>query len=308
MAAAVMDDVCVCIPTLNPGRWVDRLVAALAALDPAPAEVLVIDSASDDGSPERLAAAGIRVERVDRADFDHGGTRNRAFELSDAEFLVYLTQDAIPTQPHTVATLVAALRDDGRVGMAFGRQLPNQSASAATRAHRHMLYPPESTTVTPADVEALGTRASFASNAFSAYRRAAMDEVGRFPQRIVSHEDRWAAGMLLRHGWSVRYVAEAAVEHSHEYTLGQTIRRYFDAGVFESTNAWHREAFGRPHGYGRELVTRQLAAARAEGRGAQLGVVTRSAAALLGHQLGATHRLLPASLRRRLTMTPSYFR
>ncbi len=302
-----MNDVCVCIPTLNPGRWVDQLVAALGALDPTPGQLLVIDSSSDDGAVAALAAAGARVDVISRSDFDHGGTRNRAFDLSDAEYVVFLTQDAIPTSPDSVDGLVSALRDDERVGMAFGRQLPNPAASAATRAHRLMLYPPESATVTPDDVDALGIRASFASNSFSAYRRAAMDEIGRFPQRIISHEDRWAAGTMLGHGWSVRYVAEATVVHSHEYTLGQTVRRYFDAGVFESTNAWHREAFGRPHRYGRQLVTQQLAAAADDGRTAQLGVIARSAAALVGHQLGVTSRALPKPVRRRLSMTPSYF-
>lgn len=302
-----MADVCVCIPTLNPGPWVDRLVTALSALSPAPGTILVIDSSSDDGSLGRLEAAGARVERIPRAEFSHGGTRNRALDLCDAQYVVYLTQDAIPVAPDTVARLVAALRDDERSGMAFGRQLPNPSATAATRAHRALLYPAESATVTPADIDALGIRASFASNSFSAYRRAALEEIGRFPERIVSHEDRWAAGMLLRHGWSVRYVAEAQVEHSHEYSLRQTVRRYFDAGVFEATNSWHRETFGRPHGYGRQLVVQQVTAARADGRMAQAGVVARSAAALVGHQLGAVHRVLPASVRRRLTMTPSYF-
>ncbi|HVW81507.1 MAG TPA: glycosyltransferase [Mycobacteriales bacterium] len=301
------DTVCVCIPTLNPGRWVEQLSAALSTLDPAPAEIVVIDSASDDGSVDRLAQAGARIERISRSEFDHGGTRNRVLDLSDADHLVFLTQDAIPVGPDAVAKLVAALVADARAGMAFGRQLPNPAASAATRAHRAMLYPETSSTVRPSDAETLGIRASFASNSFSAYRRTALEAIGRFPSRIVSHEDRWAAGMMLRHGWSVAYVADAQVVHSHEYTLGQTIRRYFDAGVFESTNQWHRETFGRPHGYGRQLVARQLAAAREDGPAAQAGVVARSAAALLGHQLGAGHRLLPQPVRRRLSMTPSYF-
>lgn len=308
MRDRVMNEtVCVCIPTLNPGRWVQPLAAALAALDPSPDAILVIDSASDDGSLATLAQTGARIEHIARADFDHGGTRNRAFDLSDADYVVFLTQDAIPNRPDTVATLVATLVADPKAGMAFGRQLANPAASAATRAHRTLLYPPESSTVTPADVDDLGVRASFASNSFSAYRRSAFEEIGRFPPKTISHEDRWAAGMMLRHGWSVAYVAEATVVHSHEYSLAQTVRRYFDAGVFEATNPWHRETFGRPHGYGKELVTCQLAAARADGRTAQAGVVIRSAAGLLGHQLGTSHRLLPVGLRRRLSMAPSYF-
>jgi rhamnosyltransferase len=284
------------------------MTAALCSLDPRPESILVIDSSSDDGSITRFADIGARVVSIRRADFDHGGTRNLPLDLSDARSILFLTQDAIPAAPDTIAALVEALVCDDRIGMVFGRQLPTSTARAATRAHRETLYPSESATVTPADAAALGVRASFASNSFSGYRREALEAIGRFPQRIISHEDRWAAGMMLRRGWSVHYAANAAVYHSHEYSVGQTLRRYFDAGVFESTNAWHREVFGRPHGYGRKLVARQLSAARVEGRRAQAELIARSAAALAGHQLGAAHRWLPPGVRRRLSMTPAYFR
>jgi rhamnosyltransferase len=296
----------ICIPTLNPGRWMDRLVAGLAALAPVPDAILVVDSSSTDDSVRRLESVGARIVEIPRERFDHGGTRNLALDLLDADVVVYLTQDAIPTRADSVAALVAPFSDP-RVGMAYGRQLARPDAKAATQVHRGLLYRDESAEVSPADIPTLGVRASFSSNSFAAYRREALESIGRFPHPIISHEDRWAAGMLLRNGWHLRYVAEAVVEHSHEYTARQTINRYFDAGVFEATNPWHEQVFGRPHGLGRQLATAQLKAARRDGVREQAAVITRSAAALLGHQLGMRHRQLPVRMRRRLTQAPNYF-
>jgi glycosyltransferase involved in cell wall biosynthesis len=45
------DDVAICIPTLDAGPWVERMLVALAAQRLQPRDLLVIDAASTDGSP-----------------------------------------------------------------------------------------------------------------------------------------------------------------------------------------------------------------------------------------------------------------
>jgi rhamnosyltransferase len=255
------------------------MARALIEQRPAPSEILIIDSESDDGSPAEFARRGIRVLRVERRSFDHGGTRNLALEHLDAPVIVYLTQDAIPTGPTSLSTLAGAL-DDERVGLAYGRQIARPSATAATQVHREFIYPRDSFVVRPGDVQKLGVAAGNVSNAFAAYRRDALDAVGRFPGCIIGNEDRWAAGRLLARGWSISYVADAVVEHSHDYDLLSQLRRYFDAGVFEAMNPWYEEMFGRPHARGRQLVRRQLSAARGQGGArAQARVLALSASA-----------------------------
>src|SRR5437763_6785398 len=90
------DDVALCIPTLNPGRWVDRLVPALKCQRLLPGHIVVIDSSSTDGSVERFAALGADIVRIPADRFDHGATRNLVFDRVSADVYVFLTQDAIP--------------------------------------------------------------------------------------------------------------------------------------------------------------------------------------------------------------------
>ncbi len=302
-------DVALCIPTLNAGRWVERMVAAVRTQTLQPRDFIVIDSSSTDGSPKRWAAADARVVTIERDDFDHGGTRNRFLDLTDAAVLLFLTQDAVPADASAFDTLVAGLTERPETGLAYGRQLPHPGARPMARAHRAFNYPPTPAYRTDKDIAALGVRAAFSSNAFAAYRRAALDAVGRFPDPIVGSEDRFVAARLLQHGWAIAYVPEARVEHSHDDSYADNVRRYFDIGAFQSSQPWFEAYLGRPDREGRRLVEAQIAALRRDGvTAARARVLSHAAASWVGFRLGRSHRRLPGAVAARLSTAPAYFR
>jgi rhamnosyltransferase len=297
-----------CIPVLNPGRWADRLVAAIGAQTLKPEKILVIDSSSTDGSVERFAGIGAEIVTIPRERFDHGGTRNMALDLSDAELIMYLTQDSIPADENAFATLIAGLMADDRVGVAYGRQLARPDAAPRVRAHRLFNYPEEPARRTAEDVAHLGMRAAFSSDSWDAYRRSALEDIGRFPARIIGSEDHWAAARLLRHGWEVAYVADARVEHSHDYRPIEDFRRYFDIGVMQSSEPWLIEWVGHAEREGIALVRRQAAALRAAGvRGATARVAARAAVSWLGFRAGRSYKRLPTSVCRWCSMNKGYW-
>ncbi len=118
----------VLIPTLNPGNYACSLVNALKLQTLQPNEILVIDSASTDGSIQAFEQIGARIIPINRAEFDHGGTRNLAFQKSIADVYVFLTQDAIPTDSHAIENLVRALSENPSCALVYGRQAPSTSA------------------------------------------------------------------------------------------------------------------------------------------------------------------------------------
>src|ERR1039458_9255889 len=66
-------------------------------------QVLVVDSNSDDGTRELASAEGYQVFRIDRRDFNHGGTRQLALKrVPWASIAVYLTQDAFLATPDSL--------------------------------------------------------------------------------------------------------------------------------------------------------------------------------------------------------------
>ena len=51
----------------------------------------------------------LEVHHLDQKDFDHGGTRKRAAELSTSDIMVFMTQDALPADRKMIGNLVRAV-------------------------------------------------------------------------------------------------------------------------------------------------------------------------------------------------------
>src|SRR5688572_10300886 len=134
----------IAIPVLNPGRAAERLVEALASQTLKPASIIVIDSSSDDGWVSAFERISARTHRIARSDFDHGATRNLALQLSSADIVVFMTQDAIPCDKFALERLVAELLRTPTTGVAYGRQIPHGGATPEAAHARSVSYPERS--------------------------------------------------------------------------------------------------------------------------------------------------------------------
>jgi len=104
-------------------------------------EVVVVDSGSTDGSPDRARELGATVHEIPADQFVHGATRNLAAQLSQGDVLVFTTQDAVPADDEWLARLVRALEGDGIAG-AYGRQLPHEDATPPEQFFLDFMYGP----------------------------------------------------------------------------------------------------------------------------------------------------------------------
>jgi rhamnosyltransferase len=296
-----------CVPTLNPGRHAALLLESVARQTIKPDVFLVVDSSSTDGSLEAFSRAGAELISIPRSTFDHGATRNIALELFEADFYIYLTQDAIPATNDSFQLLLDAFTAP-KVGVAYGRQLPHKGADAMGAFARLFNYPAESRTRTLADAPALGIKTAFCSNSFAAYRRTAMLQVDGFPKSVICCEDLAVAARMLTAGWEIRYVADATVYHSHDYSAIEEFRRYFDLGVFFRKEDWIRRKFGSIERQGLPLVYSQLRHLRREGLARRMPeALVRLALRWAGYRLGALHMRLPLRLNKSLAMNRGYW-
>lgn len=297
------------IPTRNAGAHLDRLLPAIAMQTLQPDEFLVVDSASGDGTVARFLEVGARVEVIEPNQFNHGGTRRWASQQVEADALIYLTQDAIPATAETFARIIEALHGESDIGVAYGRQLPHLDAGILGAQSRRFNYPLASRTKRLADAAELGIKTCFSSDSFSAYRADALEAVGGFPSDVIGSEDAYVAARMLLAGYAVRYAADAEVRHSHDYSLVEEFRRYFDIGVFYGRERWIGEAFGTAGGEGFRYVRAELRALIDAGAFWRVPeVLLRSAAKLLGYKIGKGERHLDVGLKRRLSMFPGYWK
>jgi glycosyltransferase involved in cell wall biosynthesis len=310
--------VTVAIPVRDGGELLERTLSALARQTVAH-ELLVCDSGSSDGSAQAARARGARVIEIAPSRFSHGGTRNLLMQESLGARVAFLSQDAEPADERWLERLLGGLDLAGDVGIAFGPYRPRPDASPAVRVDLERWFASLSPDGGP-DVERLGEherglpvvelvgRRGFFTDANACLARAAWEAV---PFREVAYaEDRVLAIDMLRAGYAKAFVPGAAVLHSHDYTITEELRRSFDEWrALREVYGWRepaspgylvRQLRGRVGQARRELAVAGAPAAR---RRATLAAVSgHHVARLTGAVLGSRADLLPAGVRRRLSL------
>jgi rhamnosyltransferase len=295
------------IPTLNAGEsWIASL-NAVETQSLVPNRILIIDSESTDQTARIAESTGFEVKTIRRSEFNHGRTRQRAAEyLSECEIILFLTQDAIPVSSNAFAEIVACF-DDPIVAVAYGRQLPHPGATPIESHSRIFNYGLESVKKDSTTVGRLGAKVFFCSNSFAAYRRSTLLELGGFRPDLILGEDMEFAARAIRAGYANMYCASACVFHSHDYSVLQVLRRYFDIGVFDGRNAWMRDFFGSHSSEGARFVTSELRFVASKSLIEIPRSLLHTAAKLLGYRLGRVERLMPRMVKRRLSMLPAFW-
>lgn len=247
----------------------------------------------------------VTVYHISKENFDHGGTRRQGAEYSDADIMVFMTQDALPADEYLLERLTAGL--SGNVAAAYARQLPGENSSEYERISRHFNYPEISCVKSAGDLETLGIKTFFCSNVCAAYRRDVYEELGGFVRHTIFNEDMIYAAGVIRAGYSVAYEAEARVIHSHSYTNMQQLRRNFDLGV---SHAQHPEVFAgiKSEAEGKRLVKEAWSLLRGKKRLYRFpGFCVQCCFKYLGFLLGRRYEALPRGLVLRITANREYW-
>ncbi len=276
----------VVIPVLNPGDRLQKLIDTLLGQTAKPEEIVVVDSASDDGTARRAAGTErVRTEFIERADFDHGGTRDAALRSCGTPFVVMMTQDALPADDRCMENLLAPFSDP-KVAAVCARQIAYPEASPAEKAVRAFRYTDETDVWDRADAARRGVKAFLLSDVCAAYRVSAYEDAGGFAHPIGTNEDMLIAADFLEAGYRLAYRGDAAVFHSHNYTLREEYARNKTIGAFLAEYG-DRFGGGSMAGEGFRMVKPVTAKLLQEGRaGAAAGFWLDCAARALGSRAG----------------------
>jgi rhamnosyltransferase len=290
------------IPTKNGAGEIEACLQAIfSQKDVGPFEVIVIDSGSTDATLQIVKRYPVRVEQIPPEDFHHARTRNFAAALAQGEFLVFLSQDAIPAFDIWLSTLIANFKDP-RVGAVYGRQLPKTESGLERRSAFAVIYGESRIVKMPMDGIGLGYKYYHFSNANSAIRKSVW-EATRFPEEFRVFEDVGIAKRILDAGWSVVYEPAAAVYHSHDFPLGTLFKRYFDIGVvYQRLGIWDkrsRESLWRDGWNAFKGKLMLFKEERSEATGSSL---VQDVGKYVAVQLGRNERLLPRALKKKLSL------
>ena len=237
-------DIDVIIPVYKPGKELFTLIERLENQTVAVRQIILMNT--EEKYFEQLVYGvrfpeehkKVKVYHLSKREFDHGGTRRRGVNKSDASVFVMITQDAMPADDYLIENLTAPLQ--GKVAAAYARQLPNENCNLTERYVRSFNYPEQSCVKSLEDLPKLGIKTYFCSNVCAAYRREVYEELGGFVHHTIFNEDMIYAAGAMKAGWKIAYAADARVIHSHNYTNKQQFHRNFDLGV---SQAQHPEVF-----------------------------------------------------------------
>lgn len=237
----------------------------------------------------------ILVKHLSKREYDHGKTRNKGVRLSEAEFFVMMTQDAVPTDEYMLENLLEGLKQEN-VAVSYGRQLAHGGSSETERFTRSFNYPEEKLIKTAADIERLGIKTFFCSNVCAAYRRDVFDSLGGFIKHTIFNEDMVYAAGAVRAGYGIAYCPEAKVYHSHDYSNSEQFSRNFDLGV---SQADHPEVFAEVSSESEGIKAVKLTAAHLSGMGLKRKIPAlfiQSGFKYAGYLLGKNYKKLPRRL------------
>jgi rhamnosyltransferase len=290
------------IPTLNAGSIWPQVVEAIRKQTYRIARVIVMDSGSKDNTLDPELLNGFDLIHLNKKDFDHGGTRQMAVNrYPDADLYLFLTQDAILADADAIGNLVNHFSDP-EIGMAYGRQLPHSGAKVLETHARLFNYTDQSRKRSLEDAPVYGIKTISCSNSFAAYRKEAFEDAGGFPSGSILGEDVIIAGQMLLKGWKMAYAADAKVYHSHDYSITEEFKRYFDIGVFHADNLWIFESFGRAEGEGLKYLKSELKHVLKHQPLALPRSVFSLAGKYLGYRIGLLSRNFPVWLNKKFSM------
>ncbi|KLR58474.1 glycosyl transferase family 2 [Diaphorobacter sp. J5-51] len=304
----------VLIPVKNGGALLGEVLdAVLAQSTPWPFEVVVVDSGSRDGSVECARQRGVRVELIPAAEFGHGRTRNYLASLSRGDFLVFITQDARPADAHWLRHLVEGCDSAPDVAGAFGPHRAHPGARHVTERELAEHFAGFGSVLSRVQLEdrerfdrEVGYRQwlHFFSNNNSCLRRSVWEKLP-FPDVMFAEDQTWMLS-AIKAGYAKAFVPEAAVYHSHDFGVWETLQRNFD----EASSFQRDFGYDMQRSLARTLASAVLLARRDARWLRQAGVrgwswLKHSAymagielARTLGQFLGTRHQSLPAWLLR----------
>lgn len=197
-------------------------------------EIKYVLTESKDKTEEKLTELNYKYKKIKKEDFSHGLTREiEAFE-SEADIIVFITQDVKIIRDDWLYNLTKDI-ENGQVDACYSRQLCDNNT--IEKYTRECNYPAKSKIVSKDDINKLGLKTFFFSDASSAIKRETFVKLNGYDhKKLVINEDMYIAYKLITNGYKIKYCADSEIVHSHIFTLKQYYNRYKDTGKFFKEN------------------------------------------------------------------------
>ncbi len=232
--------VSIIILTLNGGGIFSECLKKISQQDyPKKVQLIVIDSGSTDGTLELAEKNDALVFKINKKEFHHARTRNKALSFAAFNKVIYLVQDAIPYSNNWLYDMEHAL-SEGDVCAVYVQQVPHDDASLyarfAVESHSNILGQ-ESVLQS---VDSFGSfqrmpyedayRTIRLDNVCAIYRKELLERIP-FPEFDFAEDLAWAYKNICI-GYKIKYEPNIKVKHSHDRPPEYNFNRHVVDSIF----------------------------------------------------------------------------
>lgn len=223
-------------PLYNAESYIENLHNSILKQKNVDFSVRYLLTESTDKTESILKSKKLIYDKVEKKDFSHSLTRELAARNSDADIIVFISQDVEPSDENWLYYLVKDIID-GSVSATYSRQITK--FNNLEKYTREKNYPKESKIVSKDDIKDLGLKTFFFSDAASAIKKEVFEQLNYYDnKRLPINEDMYIAHKLITNGYKIKYCSDSIIYHSHNFKLKELYNRYKLTGQFFKENSY----------------------------------------------------------------------
>lgn len=189
----------------------------------------------DDNTENYLKENNCNYEIIEKKDFSHSLTREKAAFSSKSDIIVFITQDVVITDEYWLYKLTKDIDDE--IVATYSRQLTKYKN--IEKYTRESNYPESSNILSKEDIKKYGLKTFFFSDASGAIKTDIFKKLNGYDQKkLPLSEDMYYAYKVIMNGYKIKYCSDSIVYHSHNFTIKEIYERYKLTGQFFKQNSY----------------------------------------------------------------------
>lgn len=203
------------IRTKNEEAFLDMCLKAIRQQTRKDVEIILVDSGSIDQTVLIAKKHGVKIIEMNPEDFTYGRALNIGIQAAMGKVIVLLSAHAIPANIHWLEELVRPIFEETKIAGTFSRQIPRSDAFLCVKREIVSVFPKTGV-----------SKHVLFSNVSSAIRKEIWNLIS-FDELLTGSEDLDWALKVQKAGWSVRYVPQSEIFHSHNESYKNILRRVY---------------------------------------------------------------------------------
>lgn len=198
-------------------------------------KITYILTESKDNTEDILKKLKANYKKIKKEEFSHSKTREEIAFESNADIVVFITQDVVIEDKLWCYYLTKDINDD--IAACYSRQITKYNN--IEKYTREFNYPSKSKIVSKNDIKKLGLKTFFFSDAAAAINRKIFVDLNGYDQKkLPISEDMYIAYKIINSDYKIKYCADSIVYHSHKFSLKEIYDRYKLTGKFFKENSY----------------------------------------------------------------------